>query len=239
MVKPRQGDLAGQFKLAQLKVRRRWICVHLKGIVAGPEKAGHLAGKLDDVVHHVRQGDERGQLVHLQQARAEDRSVAGRIVAIVAQQLLISLERITAAKGRECRGVMVGHRVMHAPENRQTIHDAGGMRHVLAHPQAWYAGRNRVENAPDLAWRRGFHVPGIKMTGAAVVEDQDARPDRRFRLGVPAAGFFRCSSLAFGSQEARQRQPQSTDATDAQQATATRISGSLVSKVASRGGSHQ
>jgi len=91
VVETRKGDLTGQFKLAQLKVGRRRVCVHWKGIVAGPKKAGDLAGKLDDVVHHVRQGDKSGQLVHFRQARAEDRSVAGRIVAIVAQQLLVSL----------------------------------------------------------------------------------------------------------------------------------------------------
>jgi hypothetical protein len=87
-------------------------------------------------------------------------------------------ERIAAAEGRECRGVMVGHRVMHAPENRQTIHDPGGAGHVLANPQARYAGGNRAEEFPDLAWRREFHVPGIEMAGTAVIEDQDARPDR-------------------------------------------------------------
>jgi|SRR5271157_1704613 len=48
-------------------------------------EVAELAGELDDVVHHVRQGDKSGQLVHFRQARAEDRSVTGWIVTVVAQ----------------------------------------------------------------------------------------------------------------------------------------------------------
>jgi hypothetical protein len=65
-------------------------------------------------------------------------------------------ERIAAAEGRECRGVMVGHRVMHAPENRQTIHDPGGAGHVLANPQARYAGGNRAEESRISRGTEGF-----------------------------------------------------------------------------------
>jgi len=107
----------------------------------------------------------------------EDRS-ARQIVAVVAQQLLVSLERIAAAEGHKCRYGMVGHRVMHAPENGQTIHDPGGPGHVLANAQAWYAGGNRAEESPDLAWRRGFDVPGIEMAGTTVIQNQHARLDR-------------------------------------------------------------
>ena len=43
--------------------------------------------------------------------------MARRIIAVVAQQLKISFEWIPATEGRKCRSIVVGHRVVHAPND--------------------------------------------------------------------------------------------------------------------------
>ena len=175
MIEPLERDLAGQLKLAELKIGSAGIGIHLERVVRRAEKSGDLAGKLDDVVHHVRQGDERGQALDLWQARAEDRAEARGIIAVVAQQLQVALERVAPAKRRERRGVVVGHRVVHAAKDRQPIHDPGRVRHVLADSEPRHARRNRPEKTTNFPRRVGLHVPRIKMAWAAIVEDQDAR----------------------------------------------------------------
>ena len=109
------------------------------------EEARDLAGELHDVVHHVRQGHERGQAPALGQRRAQDRAVARRVVAVVAQELEVPLERVAAAQRRERRRVVVGHRVVHAPDDRQPVHHPRCVRQVLADPQPRHAGRDRAE----------------------------------------------------------------------------------------------
>ena len=110
---------------------------------------------------------------------AQDRAEARRVVAVVAQELQVPLERVAAAEGRERRRVVVRHRVVHAADDRQPVHHPGRVRQVLADPDARHARRDRAELAADLARGVRLHVPGVEVARPAVVEDQDARPDRR------------------------------------------------------------
>ena len=200
MIEPVERQVAGKLELTQMEVGRAGIGTHLKGIVRRAEEARDLAGKLHDVVHHVRQGDERGQAAALGQRRAQDRAIARRIVAVVAQELEVPLERVAAAQGRERRRIVVGHRVVHAPDDRQPVHHPRRLGQVLADPQPRHAGRDRAELAADL--RRGvrLHVEGIDVAGTAVIEDQDARADR---LKPPLAwpSYAVPSPLGFGAEQ--------------------------------------
>ena len=58
----------------------------------------------------------------LAHVRAQDRTIARRVIAIVAQELEITLERIAAAKRRERRRIVIGHRMVHAADDRKTVH---------------------------------------------------------------------------------------------------------------------
>ena len=201
MIEPVERDLAGQLQLAELEVGSAGIGIDLERVVRRAEEAGDLAGELHDVVHHVRQGDERGQALHLRQARAEDRAKARRIVAVVAQQLEVALERVATAKRRERRGVVVGHRVVHAPDDRQPIHDPGRVRHVLADPEPRNARRDRAEHAPDLPGRSGFMSHVSRWLG---------RRSRRSGctieyVGVPPRRIGLKPSHAIGSQQSPAR----------------------------------
>ena len=85
----------------------------------------------------------------LRQARAEDRAEARRVVAVVAQELQVALERVAAAERRERRRVVVGHRVVHAADDRQPVHDPRRVRQVLADPDA------RARSSRSSRTRRG------------------------------------------------------------------------------------
>ena len=61
MIEPVKRQVAGQIQLAEVKVGCARIGVHLKRVVRRAEEARDLTGKLHDVVHHVRQRDERGE----------------------------------------------------------------------------------------------------------------------------------------------------------------------------------
>ena len=91
--------------------------------------------------------------------------MAGRVIAVVAQELEVAFERVTATEGRKCRRIVVGHRVVHAPDHRQTIHDLRRMWQVLADPRPRHAGRDRAELATDLRRGVGLHIKGIDMAG--------------------------------------------------------------------------
>ena len=178
MVEPVERQVAGEIELTEMKVGRAGIGTHLKWVMCRAEETRNLAGKLHDVVHHMRQGDERGKSLLLAQGCAQNRAIAWRVVTVVAQELEIPFEWVAATKGRECRRVVIGHRVVHAPDHRQTVHHLGRVRQVLADSQARHAGCDRAELATDL--RRGvwLHVERIDMAGTTVMEDQDARTDR-------------------------------------------------------------
>ena len=183
MVEPVERQITGKLELAHLKIGSAGIGVHLKRSVRRAQETCNLAGKLHNVVHHVRQRDKCWQPRALAHGRAQDRAIARRVIAVVAQELEITLERITAAQRRECRRVVVGHRMVHAAHDRQTVHDPCCLGQVLADPNPWHGGRDRAELAADL--RRGIrlHVICVDMAGPAVMEDQDARADRR--QGLP------------------------------------------------------
>ena len=61
MVESVKGKIAGEVKLAQTKVRCAGIGTYLKRVMCRPEETGNLAWKLYNVVHHMREGDERGE----------------------------------------------------------------------------------------------------------------------------------------------------------------------------------
>src|SRR5262249_60221958 len=113
-------------------------------------------------------------------------AVAWRVGAIIAQEFEVALERVTAAKGRECRRVVVRHRMMHAADERQAVHHLGRVRQVLADAKPRDAGRDRTELAADFGRGLWLHVERVDMARAAVVKNQDARADRWCR-DSPAA----------------------------------------------------
>ena len=86
MVEPVERQVTGKIQLTQMKIGRAGIGTHLKRVMCRAEETRDLAGKLHDVVHHVRQGDERGQAAALGQGRAQDRAIARRVIAVVAQE---------------------------------------------------------------------------------------------------------------------------------------------------------
>ena len=61
IIEPVDRQAAGKIELIEMKIGRTGIGVHLKRIVCRAEETRNLARKLDDVVHHMRQGDERGE----------------------------------------------------------------------------------------------------------------------------------------------------------------------------------
>ena len=175
----RRVKLAGQVELVEPEGGGGGVGLDLERVVRRAEEARALARKLDDVVHRVRQRHERRQAAELRQRGAQGRAEAGGVVAVVPQQLQVPLERVAAAERRERRRVVVGHRVVHAADDRQPVGHAGRRGQVLADVEARHAGRDRPELPANLARGVGLHVPGVDVARAAVIEDQDARPDRR------------------------------------------------------------
>ena len=110
-----------------------------------------------------------------------DRAIARWVIAIVTQELEIALERITATQSRECRRVVIGHRMVHAAHNRQTIHHSCSLGQVLADPNPRHRRRNRTKLAADLCRGIRLHIVSVNMAGPAVMKDQDARADRPSR----------------------------------------------------------
>ncbi len=105
-----------------------------------------------------------------------------------------------------------------ARHHRQPVHHPGRVRQVLADPQPRRGRRDRAERAADFGRRGGLHVHRVDVARAAVVEDQDARPDRRRPAGPtsrlpPALAVPR----RLGPQERGQGEPQRPQAADLQQ----------------------
>ena len=147
------------------------------GSCAEPRKPATWPGQLDHVVHHVRQGHERRQAAALGELMAEHRPQAGRVVAVVGQELEVALRGESAAERGERGRVVVRHRVVQAADDRQPVDDPRRVRQVLADLDTGHARRDRPELAADLPRGVRLHVPGVEVARAAVVEDQDARAD--------------------------------------------------------------
>ena len=114
-------------------------------------------------------------------ACAQGCAKARRVITVVAQKLEVPFERVTATEGRECGRIVVGHRVVHTPNHRQTVHYPRRMGQVLTDARARHTRRDRAELATDLHRGLGLHVEGIDVAGTTVVKDEDARADRLSR----------------------------------------------------------
>ena len=97
MVEPGEGDVSRKLKLAKMEISGAGVCMNLKRIVRRAQEPSNLAGELHNVVHHMRKSNERGKPFHLPETGTHDRPIARRVVAIVAEQLKIALERVSAA----------------------------------------------------------------------------------------------------------------------------------------------
>ena len=132
----------------------------------------------------------------------QDRATARWVIAIVAQELEITFEWITAAQCCKRRRVVIGHRMVHAAHDRQTIHHTRYLGQVLADPNPWHRGGNRAELTADLCRGTRLHVISVNMARPAIMKDQDAGADRPHR---PRGGLHlvcrRTESLGAAEQE--------------------------------------
>ncbi len=173
------------------------------------QEARDLAGELHHVVQHVRQCHRCGQAPALRHRRAQDRAVAGRIVAVVAQELEVPLQRVAPAHRRERSRVVVRHRVVHAADDRHAVHHPRCVRQVFADPHPGHARRDRAERAAHLRRSPRLHVDRVDVAGSAIIEQQDARPDR-----CRPGSSRRHQPLGLGPQQPRQRKAQRPKAAD-------------------------
>ena len=119
-----EGDIAGQFELAGVRVRGAGVVRDLERAVSRAEESRGLSRKLDDVIHHMRQRHEGRQARAAAKLLAQDRAQAGRIVRVVVQQLQVAPSGSAAAEGRKRRGIVVRHRVVHAAHDREPVRHA-------------------------------------------------------------------------------------------------------------------
>ena len=97
----------------------------------------------------------------------------------------------------------------HAADQGDLVHQAGGPRQVLADLHPRHRRRDGLELAPHLGGGVGLRVEGVEVTGPAVVEDQDAGPDRLTRgrrvgadrLGLPEPAQVQAEVAAAGEME--------------------------------------
>src|ERR1700678_516270 len=71
MVKPVKRQVAGEVEVTEMKVGYTGIGTHLKWVMSRSQETRDLAGKLHDVVHHMRQGDECRKAFSLVQGCAQ------------------------------------------------------------------------------------------------------------------------------------------------------------------------
>ena len=82
---PGQRQIRRQLELVYFEIRIIGIPIHLKGIVRGPQEPRILPRQLDDVVHHMRQGDMRRNVLPARRQPAQGRAVTGKAVGIVTE----------------------------------------------------------------------------------------------------------------------------------------------------------
>src|SRR5262249_3000142 len=69
--------------------------------------------------------------------------------------------------------------MVHGPDQRDRVQQARGARQVLAYPDTGDGSWDGPVLAADLGRRVGLGVKGFEVAWAAVVEEKDARTDRR------------------------------------------------------------
>jgi len=131
------GDVAGEGEFVDLEIGEVGIADDLEGIVSGSEETGILAGKDDDVVHDVREGDVHGDGGFGREERMEGGTEAGEVdEGVVGEEFEIAFDGSPAAEGLDDGGVVVGHRMMNAADDRHAIHPAGGQGEEFAEVNA-------------------------------------------------------------------------------------------------------
>ena len=113
------------------------------------------------------------------QLLAHDRTVTRKTVAVVREQFRIAAQRRPSAQGLDGGGIVVPHGVVQATHDGQLVHHLGAARQVLANAYSRHSGRDGVKLATHFTWGIGLHIPGVKLTGTAIVIDQNAMPQRR------------------------------------------------------------
>ena len=107
---------------------------------------------------------------------------------------------------------MVGHRMVHAADDRQTVDHPRRLGQKLADPDAGYTRRDRAKLTTDLRRCVRFHVEGVDVAGTAVEKDQNARADRRGRTGSRLRAEKIRKSQAKRAQAADLQQPTAVQA---------------------------
>jgi len=102
---------------------------------------------------------------------------------VVGEEFEIPFDGSPATKGFDDGGVVIGHGMMHAADDRHAIQPTGSHGEEFADLNAGYGGGDRLIDAADFPGGVGLEIPQVEMTGAAVVEEEDAGADRGTAVG--------------------------------------------------------
>ena len=181
MVEPVKRQVAGEIELTEMKVGCTGIGTDLKWVMCRAQETRDLAGKLHDVVHHMRQGDECGEAFL-------SRKVALRVAPWHGGSLrsLLRSSRSPLSGLRPQRAVnaaalwlVIGWCILRTTARRSITFAVWGK--CSQTRVARHAGCDRAELPTDLRRGVGLHVEGIDVAGTTVMEDEDARADRPSR----------------------------------------------------------